>query len=102
MRCGITMAAVAGDAISGKDTGLVAIQRISHRKRFPGMAVQTFGGDRAVKIGMRIVFVAGRDVPQAALRVIGKRRLKDVIAHLHEIAEGMIAGANDESSGLFG
>ena len=40
------------------------------------------------------LFVTRSDIPQMAVGVVRKRRLKEMIANLYEIAEGVRAGAN--------
>src|SRR5580698_4748128 len=43
---------------------------------------------------MTIFFITGRDIPEAAICVVRERGLKEMIANLHQVTEGMRTGAD--------
>ena len=98
-RC-IAMAAVTANAIRSEHARLIAVQRISHRQRFAGMTCQAFSGHRAREIRMRIHFIARSHVPHLPLRVVGQRRLEDMITQLHQVPERVGSRTDDEGRRL--
>ena len=59
------------------------------------MAEHASGRDGASKVGIGFAFVTGRESVSRAAEVISYRRLKKVIAEVHDVAAGMSAGAYD-------
>ena len=64
------------------------------------MAQQTPQRDRAREVRISGVFIARSNIPQVAIRIIGKWRLKEMIADLDKLTVRVNAGANDKGDFL--
>ena len=94
------VATVAGNALFQESRRPIPVQCVRNRLRLSRMAEQTLQRDRAREVRTSGFFIAGSNVPQAAVRVIGERRLKQVIAGLNQITVCVNPGAYDKGDFL--
>lgn len=58
------------------------------------MAEDAALADRAREVGRAQIFVAGREIVGLAAAIVGKLRLKEMVAEIDQIAAGVIAGTD--------
>src|SRR5580658_1288538 len=94
MRFTRPMAAVTGNAFCKESRRSIAVQSVRNRFWRSRMAQQALQRHRPREVRMTGLFVTRSDIPEAAIGVVGERRLKKMIANPNQIAEGVRTGAN--------
>ena len=70
-------------------------------QRVARMAEHAFFADGPREIGIRLIFVAGREIVGLAGLVIRDGRLEKMAADIHQISAGVISGADDPVNAVF-
>src|SRR5262249_19852256 len=84
------VAPLASDALDRECRGPVLIQRPRDMQRGSRVAENALFADRTREIGIRLIFIAGREIVGLATLVVRDRRLKKMPSEIDKITVGVL------------
>ncbi len=96
------VASFASDRFRRKNGISILVQRASDMQRRSGVAKDASLADGSREIGIRLIFIAGRQIVSVAPCIISDGRLKEMAAEVHQITAGVSSGANHKVDAVLG